>query len=314
MGIVKQLNSKQPEGKKNMPEVQSNIEEITFGVEFETLIPTNSVRVGGYHSGLPVFGAPMFQSQCWKAERDGSIVPSRGTQACEFVSPILKGEAGVAHLVEFVAWLNSIGAKVNNSCGFHIHVGIAGYLNGATSEAAVVLFVNKLARVSSFYSSALYAQTGTVSRETGMYCTKPGEEFKKTIQMVNKSKTLGLLCRNSRYQMLNLTNVSRNRTVEFRCFAGTTNANKVLVHLFSVLGLCRIAAQLESVPVWEAKNLTGRQSVWNLLKVRPMRRLVSCKPFSKQWNKMVAMALVMASQYDAVKAGRPASATPGVQD
>src|SRR5262249_50494137 len=161
-------------------------------------------------------------------------------------------------------WLNALGAKVNRSCGFHIHIGIPSYLTEVNNDA-ITAFIEKLARVSSFYSRALYAQTGTLSRENGFYCCKPNGQYLDVIKKVKKSKALGDLHGINRYQMLNLTNVTRNRTVEFRCFAGTLNIEKVLVHLFSVLGICKVAANLATVPSWESKSQTGHESVWNLL-------------------------------------------------
>ncbi len=85
-----------------------NIENLTFGVEIETTIPIAArINVGAYHRGAPLAGVardandtpimiPNCNGRCWKAELDGSIhVNSRGYQACEFVSPILQGEAGI---------------------------------------------------------------------------------------------------------------------------------------------------------------------------------------------------------------------------
>ena len=82
------------------------------------------MRVGAEpHTNLPL-NAPTFNGNHWKAERDGSIRVKPGRVACEFVSPILKGGAGVEHLLQFVEWANAIGANVNASCGCHITVGV----------------------------------------------------------------------------------------------------------------------------------------------------------------------------------------------
>ena len=109
---------------------------IQWGIELETRIPdTAGVSVGGYHNGLPVrvgmdqanglpLTAPTFDGGHWRADRDGSIACDSGQTPCEFVSPILRGEGGVEHLMRFVEWLNAIGATVNGSCGCHITVGI----------------------------------------------------------------------------------------------------------------------------------------------------------------------------------------------
>jgi hypothetical protein len=104
---------------------------VLFGVELETVIPAGcGVQVGNYHRGIQVTGglrksdgtvvtAPKFNRNAWRAEHDGSI---RGSGvACEFVSPILHGEAGVAALCEFVEFTTTIGATVNDYCGLRSH-------------------------------------------------------------------------------------------------------------------------------------------------------------------------------------------------
>ncbi len=66
-----------------------NANEIAFGIEFETTLPsTDNTPIGPYHSGYQVPWLPTG----WKAERDGSIRPENTSRkGCEFVSPILKG-------------------------------------------------------------------------------------------------------------------------------------------------------------------------------------------------------------------------------
>ena len=74
-----------------------NANEMTFGVEIETVAPNSAVendglRIGAYHHGIQVPYLP----EGWKAERDGSIDTRGGGQACEIVSPILRGAEGLA--------------------------------------------------------------------------------------------------------------------------------------------------------------------------------------------------------------------------
>jgi hypothetical protein len=283
----------------------SNIEDITFGVEIETTIPAGIVRVGPYHNGTPVANGPAFNGAFWKAELDGSILARiPGHTPCEFVSPILKGEAGVAHLIQFVEWLNAIGARVNVTCGLHIHVGLSGF-TGTTAADVLAEYLAKLAHVTSFNATALYAQTGTLSREGGHYCARPGQAYRASVRRIRKAKSVSVNLDVNRYQLLNLTNVSRNQTVEFRCFAGTLNADKILAHLFSVILICRVAAQLKTLPSWTNKPWSGSDAVRNLLKVRPVLRLVSCQPFGERFRAMVSKAFEMAQKYDLARAGTP---------
>ena len=146
--------------------------EIRFGIELETAIPTTSgITIGAYHGGRPVTGglragestilaAPAFNGAKWNAERDGSIRYQPGEMACEFVSPILHGEAGVAGMCDFVGWLNGIGARVNDSCGCHVTVSVDSVV-GASDAQARADFARKLAHIAQWHARAIYGQTGT---------------------------------------------------------------------------------------------------------------------------------------------------------
>ena len=95
-----------------------NVNDLTFGVELEVTLPAGTCSVGGYHAGVQVPALP----PGWKAERDSSIQPGPGYMAAEVVSPVLKGADGLRQLKTVCDWLNSVGAKVNRSTGFHVHV------------------------------------------------------------------------------------------------------------------------------------------------------------------------------------------------
>ncbi len=75
-------------------------DQIFFGVELESTIPAHDdTPIGPYHHGTQVPWLP----EGWKAERDGSIralVPGR--KGCEFVSPKLRGAAGLREVEEAV--------------------------------------------------------------------------------------------------------------------------------------------------------------------------------------------------------------------
>src|SRR4051812_18406587 len=133
-----------------------NASEITFGIEIETTIPAGSIPVGGYSNGLPIVALPG-----WTAKHDGSIRRSRGRQGCEFVSPVLKGAEGIRQVNAAVAYIKSIGGRVNASCGVHVHVGF-NKSDAVANEKLVTLVAN--------FEKAIYATTGTRSREQGNYC------------------------------------------------------------------------------------------------------------------------------------------------
>jgi hypothetical protein len=292
----------------------SNIENITFGIEIETSIPSavaqTRVSVGAYHNGNPVTVAPMFNGAAWKAERDCSIMSPAGYVPCEFVSPVLKGEAGVTHLIAFVEWLNAIGAKVNDSCGVHIHIGVSSFFSEPVDQAR---FVKILSRLASRNSVALYAQTGSIKRESGNFCHRASLADRKAITKACRAADLTRIDV-GRYQLLNLTNLKNHkRTVEFRCFAGTTNIHKILAHLLSVLLLCKVAAARKSLTAWDpTEQLSGKVALENLLRVRPVFKIVDAAPFTQHAKAILAIAFEMAAKYDLAKAAQIPATLPAI--
>lgn len=281
------------------------IDNLKFGVEIETTIPDSApVMVGGYHRGVAVINGPKFQGAPWMAESDASIWTSNySRRGCEFVSPILCGEEGIKHVLEFVGWLVSIGAQVNTSCGLHVHVGTGSFGFATTEE--LTAFISRIARIASRRSLALYAQTGTLSRENGHYCAKPGQEYKSAVRKIAKAKTVSEVAVN-RYQLLNLCNVPTKGTVEFRCFAGTLNANKILLHLFSAFQCCTRAVQNSSTSSWDEEDdeTTGTKAVERMLRKPCFKRQVDADIFRQHRDGMLAIGLEMAKQYDEAKAGQ----------
>lgn len=195
-----------------------NANELTFGIEIETHLSSRSrVRAGHYHAGNAVTWMP----EGWTAQSDSSIHAPRGRKGVEFVSPVLKGAEGVASVIKAVKALNDHGAAVNQSTGLHVHVGWSG------DQEALARLVTLVAN----FEKAIYASTGTKSREQGHYCAGL-RRHGSTDAARNASYT-------QRYHVLNLTNLAtgRKHTVEFRAFPGTLNIVKILGYIRLCLGL-----------------------------------------------------------------------------
>jgi hypothetical protein len=253
---------------------------IQWGIELETRIPDNSgIAVGGYHHGLPVRtgltqatnlprSAPTFNGALWKAERDGSIRCDAGQVPCEFVSPILNGEAGVEHLMQFVEWLNAVGATVNASCGCHITVGIESII-GTTDTKAVSEFIRKLAHIGRWHARSLYGQTGT-DRHTNHYSHPLYELTESNMRRIvtcEEERVKAECAEQCGRGMINFRKAfKRDLTgrfigvVEFRVFAGTVNLDKILHHLASVLGLCRRAHQVQCLGGFKKNSVQQKRT------------------------------------------------------
>jgi len=227
----------------------------TFGIEIECLVPRSTgirpqgwsgngrhmYRYQGIDGGL-VDGEFIAAPNRWNGRgfvctSDSSLDGEQGYQCVEFVSDIMHGERDVEYLIAFLGWLRSMGAKVNRSCGVHVHVGLESL--GLTTVADTCEFVEKLTGLVSHHELGIYGQTGT-NRHQSQWCPPLDERYKDCVKNAKKEKNYRWLPAN-RYFLLNLTNVNGRGTVEFRAFAGSLNTNKILGHLGTCLGLASVA-------------------------------------------------------------------------
>lgn len=97
---------------------------ITFGVEIECYnVTRGSLIVKGEQKGLSVRSEHynhVDNNHYYKIVGDSSI---SGNDANEVVSPILKGKKGLNSLKSMCDALNESDARVNRSCGLHVHIG-----------------------------------------------------------------------------------------------------------------------------------------------------------------------------------------------
>lgn len=230
-----------------------NANEIKFGVELETTISNSSpLCVGGYHNGTEIVGllpsSP--DGDNWKAERDGSIY-APGRRDCEFVSPILQGNDGLAHVQDVVTKINNdLGARVNRTCGVHVTV---------TFPAANAAALARLVTFVAHFEKGLFAATGSKNRESGSW-SKGGKHYgdgKRT----NKAKATAYeqAATRDRYHALNLTHLGRGRDrIEFRLFSGSTNAAKIVAWIRLVLAIVEFALNTTRCVSFDSRSQDGR--------------------------------------------------------
>jgi hypothetical protein len=220
--------------------------ELTFGVELEVYLPRGLIAVGGRHAGRQIPDLP----EGWNAQGDGSLTDApHGYQGVEVVSPILKGEDGLRQLAAACAWLNGLGAKVTRKCGFHVHVGV----RRGDEE-----LVRRVTHLASLHEEALFASTGTRSRKESVYCRPIQTAAAYIRQFRDKAGRAHL----ERFHTVNVTNIlgGSKTTIEFRVFAGTTNATKTTAYVRICLGLVEKAhgtapRKWAGAPVRETSNM-----------------------------------------------------------
>jgi hypothetical protein len=220
-----------------------NANEIAFGIEFETTLPSDDTTpIGPYHGGYPVAWLPAG----WKAERDGSIRTTLGRKACEFVSPKLRGPEGMAQIEQAIDAISAHGAKVNETCGLHVTIEWNG---DAAALARLISLVGN-------HERAIFASTGTRRREQTVYT--------KRIKQYGDKDRAKQRCEADRYHLLNLTHLARGRNrIEFRAFAGTLNKTKVLGYLMLCLGLVELAMNTTRCADWDYAKRAGTKSCWD---------------------------------------------------
>ncbi|MDR0349840.1 MAG: amidoligase family protein [Tannerella sp.] len=230
-GFVQNVYAKmQREGQLNQAAIiTAAIEEVMtprafnkdFGVEFEACnVDMQTLRRKLNDAGIDceMEGYTHRTTPHWKLVTDSSI---RGSQTFELVSPILKGEAGLAELMKVCNILNKCGAKVNKSCGTHVHLNASGF----SLEQWKRIYINygRLEKViDGFMPESRRANNNT-------YCKGFGSvnNFEHKIKNVADLHSIENLLLNSRYWKVNPQSYSRHKTCEFRQHAGTTDFVKI---------------------------------------------------------------------------------------
>ncbi len=154
----------------------------------------------------------------WKITSDGSI---RATNGFELVSPILEGEAGLEELMKVCKVLNQCGAKVNRTCGTHVHINARNF----TLEQWKRLYINYAQ-----LESVIDGWMANSRRSNNAFYCKGFSQIRNFEIKINEATSLDEIARNiltGRYWKVNPQSYSVHNTCEFRQHAGTTNYVKI---------------------------------------------------------------------------------------
>lgn len=153
----------------------------------------------------------------YKLGNDGSI---DGNNTCEVVSPILRSLSSLKEVCEVI---NEAGAKVNKSCGLHVHFGASKFtleqwqricLNYAAIEPVIDSFMAPSRREGN------NTYCGSTIRSAN---TLRGEIAGGYIHSIHDIQQ----CYGTRYKKLNVIAYNTHKTVEFRQHQGTTDFVKI---------------------------------------------------------------------------------------
>lgn len=223
---------------------------------------TQATHVGGSYDTYTV---PDHEGRRWKVVSDASIrCQARGERTAsrlysvEVVSPICKYE-DIETVQELVRQLRHGGARVNDSCGIHIHVDASRH-NPQTLRNIVNIMASK--------EDLLY-KTLKVNIDRQHYCQKADLRFlddmnthrPKSMDDVERLWYNGDSRRYShydqtRYHALNLHSVFSKGTIEFRMFNSTLHAGEVK----SYIQLCLAISHQALVQKCASRNRTHSEN------------------------------------------------------
>lgn len=188
-------------------------------------------------------------NRIWQVMRDGSIKATNDSERCELVTPILN-YGDIETLQEIVRELRAAGAKVNDSCGMHVHIGAAGL-----TAQTIRNLINNVASHEELLYKAL-----TVHEKRRSYCKPTDERFLQELN-AKKPATLeelkaiwydGRDCSHvryhvTRYTICNLHALFTKGTIEFRIFNGTMHAGEVKAAIQFCCALVANAASAKKI-------------------------------------------------------------------
>lgn len=166
----------------------------------------------------------------WKLVTDSSL---SGNNTFELVSPILHGEQGLEEL-EKVCWvLDLCNAKVNDTCGLHVHMDAAEF--DLTTWKNLILTYKRLEGVIDNFMPH--------SRRNNRYCKALSAITENSIKHARNIGDLRAAFFHNRYHKVNLEAYARHRTVEFRQHGGSTNFTKMSAWIHFLAKMITFAKQ-----------------------------------------------------------------------
>ena len=151
----------------------------------------------------------------WKIVTDASV-----QGGFEVVSPILRGDAGLAEAERAADALKRAGARINKTCGLHVHFA-ADNLSVDAIRTIAVRYATFEGEIDAFMPHSRRANTNYFCRSTRQIFLN-NRDFSSAATITDLARAQG-----SRYFKLNLQSYTRHKTIEFRQHSGTVEAAKI---------------------------------------------------------------------------------------
>lgn len=240
-----------------MRELKFGVEIEFFGANYVTVI--EKLRAAGI-SVADYQGYTHEVMAQWKVTTDASVT-GRDTglyRGLELVSPILYGDEGLDELQKVYEVLNSCGAKVDKTCGTHVHFDISDFTVQDCKN-----FLNL------YYNyQGIINHLVPPSRRRNKFC-KP--LLKSDLVQINNEQWVtsirhiaSILC--TRYNKVNLQSYVKYGTIEIRQHGGTTDFDKMEAWIILMYQLLDSAKQQEKVHLCNRKYTVTQKNLNRLLK------------------------------------------------
>lgn len=184
----------------------------------------------------------------WTVERDSSVHATNGGEQCEFVTPKCTYD-DIQTVQECVRALRKAGAKVDTSCGLHIHIDGSNH-NAKSLKNLVFTFRSK--------EDLIFKAVGTQACRLSRWCRPIDDELVERIRQLDTVDLNGLRTvwystyshssesqtahyNSSRYHALNLHSLWYRGSVEFRLFEATLHAGEVRTYITLCLAMSAAA-------------------------------------------------------------------------
>lgn len=197
----------------------------TFGVEIEAYgVPREVLLAELRAQGLEAEGEGYNHATRphWKIVSDSSV---QGQHAFELVSPVLRGYEGLEDLARACRALRLTGARVNRSCGLHVHFG---------ARDMSIQHLRQVVRNYLVLEASIDSLMPTSRRgDNNAYCAsllrgRSRQHAEGAILAAATTEDLSAAANGgSRYHKVNLQSFFRHGTIEFRQHSASTDFEKI---------------------------------------------------------------------------------------
>lgn len=240
-----------------------NLSDLTFGVEFEVILPPGSDRNGLVRvlneAGIlaEVESYNHTTRDFWKLVTDGSL---RG-HGYELVSPILSGQEGIDRMRAVCAVLVGFGCIINRSCGFHVHVGMQNMADVLPVARRIVgLYATSEEVLDTLVSPSRRGRANPYCRSTAVSVRYHGNILGVST-MEDLRRVFG-----TRYMKVNVEAFWRHGTIEFRHHQGTVDAEKATAWVKLCLKIVDWARGSDTLP----SEIGTLRSLSEMVKLTPV--------------------------------------------